>query len=121
MLSVLSGLVNFDTLMVLLAEAGLTVGITLLMARLPRVNDLLAGLAGGLAVPVLFLALGFWALTRPNPRHIDAPGMVFAGSLMLAALATPVGVLVSAVTLLLRRRWWRRMVRSSHSAYIHPG
>jgi len=83
-------------LLALLIDVVLTVAATLLVRW--RFGSVAAVIVGALTVPALLAAFAYWAVTRPNPGHVDGPGMLVAALVGLEPILILIGLAVSLLT-----------------------
>jgi hypothetical protein len=72
--------------------------------RIARRSKALAVLVSAAVCPLLLVALGLFSAVAGGEPHREAPAFVFAGLMMLAAIATPVSLVTSLVLLLRKPR-----------------
>jgi hypothetical protein len=69
-----------------------------------RFGPVAAVILGALTVPTVMAALAYWVVTRPNPRHVDGPGMLMAAIVTMEPFAILIGLVVSLLTVLVQTR-----------------
>ncbi len=101
----MGGLLNSETLIIVLVDVAITSAVTLLVSRLLHGRrPIVTCLAAGLLIPLLLILLAVVVTSAPNPGHRDAPGMLMVVAIYGAAAATPVGLAASAATLAIAAR-----------------